>query len=246
MLRVSDPLFDLSGRIAVVTGGLGQMGALYTAGLAERGMRVAVVVGLVLSALPALAQSGGLTYTRASPRGPQPSGRIDAPIAYDAPGRRLLMFGGQDSAARNDLWAFSLDRQEWTEVIHPEDRPRFRELGVVANGQPLWAVSEGQMIHLTIPFLGPERSTWQYPFGSLVRSGAVLAFGSDWSVSSPDPFLQIHVAVNRRAPRTYAYGGESGEVFLPEAAPSTQKREIYNKCLPNLIPCCKQRSPQLQ
>ena len=39
---MTDPLFDLSGRIAVVTGGLGQMGALYTAGLAERGMRVAV------------------------------------------------------------------------------------------------------------------------------------------------------------------------------------------------------------
>jgi NAD(P)-dependent dehydrogenase (short-subunit alcohol dehydrogenase family) len=37
-----DPLFDLSGRVAVVTGGLGQLGAVYTAGLAERGMRVAV------------------------------------------------------------------------------------------------------------------------------------------------------------------------------------------------------------
>lgn len=39
---MSDPLFDLSGRIAVVTGGVGQMGSVYTAGLAERGMRVAV------------------------------------------------------------------------------------------------------------------------------------------------------------------------------------------------------------
>jgi NAD(P)-dependent dehydrogenase (short-subunit alcohol dehydrogenase family) len=39
---MSDSLFDVSGRIAVVTGGLGQMGALYTAGLADRGMRVAV------------------------------------------------------------------------------------------------------------------------------------------------------------------------------------------------------------
>jgi NAD(P)-dependent dehydrogenase (short-subunit alcohol dehydrogenase family) len=39
---VGDALFDVSGRVAVVTGGLGQMGALYTAGLAERGMRVAV------------------------------------------------------------------------------------------------------------------------------------------------------------------------------------------------------------
>jgi len=36
-----DPLFDLSGRVAVVTGGMGQLGAVYTAGLAERGMRVA-------------------------------------------------------------------------------------------------------------------------------------------------------------------------------------------------------------
>lgn len=39
---MTDPLFDLSGRVAVVTGGLGQLGAVYAAGLAERGMRVAV------------------------------------------------------------------------------------------------------------------------------------------------------------------------------------------------------------
>ncbi len=37
----ADPLFDLSGRVAVVTGGAGQLGAVYSAGLAERGMRVA-------------------------------------------------------------------------------------------------------------------------------------------------------------------------------------------------------------
>jgi predicted amidohydrolase YtcJ len=102
------------------------------------------------------------------------------------------------------------------QVIHPEDVPRFRGLDVVANAQPLWAVNEGQMLHLTIPFLGPERSTWQYPFGSLARTGAVLAMGSDWSVSSPDPIEQMHVAVNRQAPATYAYGGESEEVFLPD------------------------------
>jgi NAD(P)-dependent dehydrogenase (short-subunit alcohol dehydrogenase family) len=39
---VTDPLFDLDGRVAVVTGGMGQLGAVYVAGLAERGMRVAV------------------------------------------------------------------------------------------------------------------------------------------------------------------------------------------------------------
>jgi hypothetical protein len=102
------------------------------------------------------------------------------------------------------------------QVVHPDDVPRFRELGVVANAQPLWAVNEGQMLHLTIPFLGHERSTWQYPFGSLVRSGAVVAMGSDWSVSSPDPIKEMHVAVNRLAPASYPYGGGSDEVFLPE------------------------------
>ena len=38
---MSDPLFDLEGRIAIVTGGMGQLGQVYLAGLAERGMRVA-------------------------------------------------------------------------------------------------------------------------------------------------------------------------------------------------------------
>ena len=39
---MTDPLFDLDGRVAVVTGGMGQLGSVYTAGLVERGMRVAV------------------------------------------------------------------------------------------------------------------------------------------------------------------------------------------------------------
>jgi predicted amidohydrolase YtcJ len=102
------------------------------------------------------------------------------------------------------------------QVVHPDDVPRFGALGVVANAQPLWALNEGQMEHLTIPFLGPERSTWQYPFGSLVRSGATLAMGSDWSVSSPNPVWGIHVAVNRMAPAEYAYGHESEAPFLPD------------------------------
>jgi NAD(P)-dependent dehydrogenase (short-subunit alcohol dehydrogenase family) len=44
---VSDPLFDLEGRVGVVTGGMGQLGSVYASGLTERGMKVAVfdVVG---------------------------------------------------------------------------------------------------------------------------------------------------------------------------------------------------------
>ena len=88
------------------------------------------------------------------------------------------------------------------QVIHPSDIPRFRELGVAANMQALWAAAGAQMTELTIPFLGYPRSGWQYPFGSLRASGAVLAAGSDWPVSNADPLRAIHVAVNRTPPRS--------------------------------------------
>ncbi|MFJ6564188.1 amidohydrolase [Streptomyces sp. NPDC091412] len=97
------------------------------------------------------------------------------------------------------------------QVVHPDDVPRFARLGAIANIQPLWAAHEPQMDELTIPFLGPERAARQYPFGSLLRAGATLAAGSDWSVSSPDPLAGIHVAVNRMQP-----GATDGRVFLPE------------------------------
>jgi predicted amidohydrolase YtcJ len=83
------------------------------------------------------------------------------------------------------------------QVIHPADIARFSALGVAANAQPYWAASEAQMEELTIPFLGPERASWQYPFKSLLRAGARLAMGSDWSVSTPNPLLEMELAVNR-------------------------------------------------
>jgi len=98
------------------------------------------------------------------------------------------------------------------QVIHPDDVPRFAELGVAANAQALWATHEPQMDDLTIPFLGEERSTWQYPFGGLHRTGARLVMGSDWPVSSPDPIAAIHIAVNRTA------YDDPREPFLPEEA----------------------------
>ncbi|MGW1194091.1 amidohydrolase family protein, partial [Streptomyces sp. NPDC002559] len=97
------------------------------------------------------------------------------------------------------------------QVVHPDDIPRFAALGAIANIQPLWAAHEPQMDELTIPFLGPERASWQYPFGDLLRTGATLAAGSDWPVSSPNPLEGIHVAVNRKEP-----GTTDDRIFLPE------------------------------
>ncbi len=97
------------------------------------------------------------------------------------------------------------------EIFNPADIPRFRALGVVANFQPLWAFADDYMVKLTLPMLEPERARWLYPIGSLHRSGAVVAFGSDWSVSSPNPLEEMEVAVTRMGPT-----GETKEPFIPE------------------------------
>lgn len=88
------------------------------------------------------------------------------------------------------------------EVVNPADTPRFGQLGVVANMQPLWASDDDQMRTLRIPLLGADRAGWQYPFASLLRAGATLAGGSDWTVSSANPLLEIEVAVTRVDPDT--------------------------------------------
>ncbi|GAA0249624.1 amidohydrolase [Cryptosporangium japonicum] len=86
------------------------------------------------------------------------------------------------------------------QVVHPDDVPRFRRLGASANLQALWATHEPQMDDLTIPFLGGDLASHQYPFGDLLRAGATLVAGSDWPVTTADPIQAVHVAVNRRLP----------------------------------------------
>ncbi len=106
------------------------------------------------------------------------------------------------------------------QFIAPRDMGRFSALGAVANFQPLWATADPQMEELTIPFVGAERSAWQYQIGSLVRRGTRIAFGSDWPVSSADPLQEIHVAVNRVLSERLGRRGEPEctDPFQPEQA----------------------------
>jgi predicted amidohydrolase YtcJ len=97
------------------------------------------------------------------------------------------------------------------ELIDPADIPRFKALGVVANFQALWAYADPYITQLTIPILGLGRSRWLYPIGSVVRTGAVIVGGSDWSVSSANPLDAIQVAVTRRDPE-----GPPGPAWIPE------------------------------
>jgi predicted amidohydrolase YtcJ len=149
-----------------------------------------------------------------------------AAVALDREGFQVHVHAIGDRAVRSALDAFEAARTAngpsdhrhhvaHIQVVHPEDVPRFGALRVTANAQPLWAAYEPQMSELTIPFLGPERTTWQYPFRSLLRSGAPMSFGSDWPVSSPNPLWEIHVAVNREEPSGYPYGAGEGP-FMPQ------------------------------
>jgi len=97
------------------------------------------------------------------------------------------------------------------QLIHPDDVPRFRELEVIANFQPLWAYADEYITELTIPFIGEARAQWMYPIKSVQDAGGMIAFGSDWSVSTANPFPQIETAVTRVNP-----SGEDTPVFLPD------------------------------
>jgi predicted amidohydrolase YtcJ len=98
------------------------------------------------------------------------------------------------------------------QMVDPADVSRFRALGVIANFQPLWAYPDNDIRDLTVPLIGPDRMKELYVIGSLLRSGAQVAFGSDWDVSSPNPLEGIQVAVTRQAL------DKPGEALLPEEA----------------------------
>ena len=102
------------------------------------------------------------------------------------------------------------------ELIDPADIPRFATLGVVADAQWLWAWPDPYVTKLTVPLVG-ERALRLYPFGELARAGATLVGGSDWSVSTPNPWSAIEVAVTRRDP-----DNADGAVLAAEQAVSLE------------------------
>jgi predicted amidohydrolase YtcJ len=105
-----------------------------------------------------------------------------------------------EAARQANGWSDTRPHLAHLQLVHPDDLPRFRRLGALANVQALWAVHEGQMDALTLPLLSADAATRQYPLRSFRRHGVTVVMGSDWSVSTPDPFAQIGIAVNRVLP----------------------------------------------
>ncbi|MEO8138238.1 MAG: amidohydrolase, partial [Gemmatimonadota bacterium] len=162
---------------------------------------------------------------RPGDRGPlnyQPDELTARITAFDRDGFQIHVHAIGDRAIRVTLDALAHAREAngprdarpviaHLELFDPADIPRFRELGVVASFQPYWALPDEYITKLTLPALGPARSRWIYPIGSLMTSGAVVAGGSDWTVSSLNPLDAIQVAITRQVPDS-----ANGPVLIPE------------------------------
>ncbi len=86
-------------------------------------------------------------------------------------------------------------RIEHAQHLRAQDIPRFGRDRVVASMQPYHCIDDGRWAEKRI---GPARAKTTYAFRSLLDTGAVLAFGSDWTVAPLDPVLGIYAAVTRR------------------------------------------------
>ena len=104
---------------------------------------------------------------------------------------------------------------EHIETMHPDDIPRFRELGVVASMQGEHLPLE---MNEKVARLGEERCRYEWPFRSLADAGAVLAFGTDFPVVYYNQFKGIYAAVARKNYDGTIAGVDNGEkLTLPEA-----------------------------
>jgi hypothetical protein len=150
----------------------------------------------------------------------------------DAEGIAVHVHAIGDRGVRATLDAFEAarkangDRDNRHQIAHlqlvdPADFPRFKELGVIADMQLEWARREPATEGPLEPYLGPKRYKYVYPAGSLYRAGATIAGGSDWDISSFNPFRAMQVAVTR------ALGKDQRPLNIDEAIPLTTAIDAY-------------------
>lgn len=86
-------------------------------------------------------------------------------------------------------------RMEHAQILDPADVPRFAGMDIIAAMQPTHATSD---MYWAGERLGTERLAGAYAWSSLLRSGAKLAFGSDFPVEEVNPMHGIYAAVTRQ------------------------------------------------
>ncbi len=132
--------------------------------------------------------------------------------ALDREGFQVDIHAIGDGAVRMSLDAYEKAEQEngvrdsrhkisHIQLINSSDIPRLASLGVVASLQPNWFYYDTNFENTSLPFLGRERSEEMYTLKTLIESGAIVAFGTDWPVGTDyltfNPLDGIRTAVTR-------------------------------------------------
>ena len=161
---------------------------------------------------------------------------LDAAVAFDALGYQLHIHAIGDAAIRQALDAITAmarinpasDRRPviaHSQLIDESDIPRFAQLGIIANYQPLWTYLDPMNKELILPRLGEARNNRQYPLRSMLNAGVMISFGSDWPVTSQVPLQALAVPVHRQSPDGYPANGWSKK----EAITIEESMQFYTK-----------------
>jgi len=105
-------------------------------------------------------------------------------------------------------------RIEHAQIVDPDDIPRFAKLGVIPSMQPSHAISD---LFFAPARLGMDRLVGAYAWQSFIKTGCVIAGGSDAPVERGEPMIEFYAAVARKSIK-----GESGEGWHPEQAVSRE------------------------
>jgi predicted amidohydrolase YtcJ len=145
----------------------------------------------------------------------------------DAAGFQVHVHAQGDAAVRSALDAFAEARRQNGPrdnrhtiahlcLIDPADIPRFRELGVIANMSPLWSRNDTWEGVMAPRLFGPERSRHLMPMRTLLDSGAMLVWGSDWPVTDLAPLAGIETAITHRYPGGKDPNGKEDQPLNPQ------------------------------
>jgi predicted amidohydrolase YtcJ len=110
-----------------------------------------------------------------------------------------------DRKVREPRW-----RVEHAQIVNPSDIPRFAKLGVIPSMQPSHAIGD---LHFAPSRLGVKRLEGAYAWESFIKSGTIVAGGSDAPVERGEPMIEFYAAVARKDQK-----GFTGEGWHPEQA----------------------------
>ena len=109
-----------------------------------------------------------------------------------------MVLDGYEAALRANGRRDSRHRIEHVEVIHPDDIPRFAELGVIASLQPPHPPgNHGLPLEPYLSRIGEARWPCAFAWKALRDAGARVVFGTDWPVSDIDPMWSMQSAMTR-------------------------------------------------